>query len=153
MHDAHHRQLKPLLAARCNRASWMGALALVLGLSGGVLAASPARYTIEITGFVPVICNVTMSQSIVTPASEESIDLGDMSEFCNSPNGYQVWVDYTGMETATIEVDGERIPLSASGTTMISTSATAAKRTRHISLDIGANSPPPSSLSMRIVPL
>jgi hypothetical protein len=154
MRDARHRRLTPVSAARWCVASGIGALALVLGLPGGVQAAAPARYTIEITGFVPVICNVSMSQDIVTPSPEESIDLGVMSEFCNSPNGYQVWVDYApGTQMGTFEVDGERIPVSASGATMISASFTAAKRTRHLSLDMGVNSQVPFSLSMRIVPL
>ena len=122
------------------------AVAMTAGITGAA-AADGASYAISITGYVPVVCRVTAANSQVQPG--QSVDLGALTEFCNNPTGYQVWVDYTpGLTGETIYVDGNAIPLSSSGSTMIDSSSTAASLVRSLSLS-GSNQP--ASLSLRVV--
>lgn len=114
--------------------------------------ASGARYEIEITGYVPVACNVQAGASSINLAGSTNVSLGSVNEFCNDPNGYQVWIDYApGIKAASVNVDGTRIALSPTGSTMISSSGTAARHVRQVSLNTGGNQL--TSISMRIVPL
>jgi hypothetical protein len=81
-----------------------------------------ANYTIGITGFVPVICRASVDETIVRGAAGKT-SLGNLNEFCNSPNGYQVFVEGSPeLANATIVVDGNRVPLAATGPTLISSS-------------------------------
>lgn len=128
-------------------------LAAATVISSGVGAqAADATYEIDITGYVPVVCNVQTSASTV-PLGSTTVDLGSVSEFCNDPNGYQVWIDYApGVNDASVTVDGNQIQLASTGSTMISQSNTAARYVRQVSLNTGGDSRL-TSVSMRIVPL
>jgi hypothetical protein len=102
-----------------------------------------SSYTVRLEGYVPVICRV----SVEGPAVSAS-----MTEFCNNPGGYQVWIDHqAGLDGAAIQVDGQRIGLSPSGATLISASSTAAFRTRQIAVE--GEQGQIAALSLRIVPL
>jgi len=126
-----------------------GALAAMVLAGTQIAVAGDANYTINITGYVPVICHVSTSSTLVD--SSGTADLGDMSEFCNNPSGYQVWADYTpGPTSAVITVNGTAIPLSSTGSTMIDSSSTAAIYTRSVSLSGADNL---TSISLRIVPI
>lgn len=128
-------------------------LAAALAFPATSALASSARYEIEITGYVPVVCNVQAGASSMNLAGSTDVSFGSVNEFCNDPNGYQVWIDYApGINNASVNVDGLRIPLSSTGSTMISSSGTAAHRVRQVSLSTGGNSQL-TSVSMRIVPL
>lgn len=130
------------------------AAAAVALLAGPASAAAPASpgFTMNIEGFVPVICRASLGAS-QAPANAGRVSLGKLSEFCNNPSGYQVWVDYSpALASATLIVDGQSVPLSASGATMISSSPTAAVTAHDLALDIpdgGAE----GSISVRVVPL
>lgn len=124
------------------------AFAVAAGISSAAQAGA-ASYTINITGYVPVICRVNAANTEVQPG--QNVDLGNLTEFCNNPTDYQVWVDYApGITGETIYVDGNAIPLSASGSTMIDSSSTAASLVRSLSL---SGDDQPTSLSLRVVPI
>jgi hypothetical protein len=111
--------------------------------------AGSASYTINITGYVPVVCRVTANATEVDTGSQ--VNLGSIAEFCNNPTGYQVWVDYApGVTSATMSVDGATVPLSSSGSTMIDSSATAASLTRNLTLNGGQGL---NAISFRVVPI
>lgn len=124
----------------------------------GALSAEPGReahYAIQVMGWVPLICRATLSQDQVAD-DEGIVDLGDLQEFCNDAGGYQVWIDSAPGVTGMLYVDGQEVPLSADGATLVSSSTTAAKRTKHLVLDIGANESAENispSLSIRVVAL
>lgn len=125
------------------------AFATVFGAAGIAHADGSASYTINVTGYVPVICHINSNQTVAVTGS--NTDLGDVNEFCNNPTGYQVWVDYApGTTSASISVDGRTVALSSSGSTMIDTSNTAAIQTRHLTLNGGSGL---SSVSIRIIPV
>ena len=129
------------------------ALAAALAFTALQADANPsgeAHYTVSITGWVPVICRATLNQTLFIE-DEDIVDLGQLDEFCNASQGYQVWIDSTPGVSGTLYVDGQEISLSTTGTTLISTSPTAAKRSRHLALSVGDS--PLASLSIRVVAL
>ena len=103
------------------------AFLIATAMIGGPATAVPdapgsSSYSIGITGFVPVICRASVDTTVVRGASARN-SLGNLNEFCNSPNGYQVFVEASPeLAHATIVVDGNRVPLAANGPTLISSS-------------------------------
>ena len=137
------------------KASAIFAVALA-GLSTAA-ASTPAMpvgdsFTLGIRGFVPVICRADVQASQITPASGVNT-IGVMKEFCNSPSGYQVWADYSAsLSDAALLVDGRRVELSATGSTLISESAHAAITSRDLAIDL-PDGDRMGALSLRIVAL
>ena len=128
----------------------------ILAMSGTAISAAPgavsgkSSFTLEIRGFVPVICRVSVDTTWVAP-SEDVIALGQMNEFCNDPSGYSVFVDHApNLDGAALIVDGERVALSATGTTLIRRSETAARRSSELQLDMGGEEDL-TTLSLRVV--
>jgi type 1 fimbria pilin len=126
-------------------------LSALLAISSNAFAAESPSYTIQISGYVPVICRVTSSARIIE-ISGPMVELVQIEEFCNNSQGYQVWLDHEPNSGATLYVDGKAIPLSEIGTTMISNSDRAALKTHSLSFDIGESEGRLSSVSLRIVP-
>jgi hypothetical protein len=133
-------------------------VAAVAGLSAPALALSPqfatdsSQYSIGISGTVPVICQARVDANMVTPAFGE-VRVGSLREFCNNPNGYEVYADFSpSLAKAKLRVDGKTVNLSASGTVRVSKSNTAAIESREILLELpkGIQN---GSVSFRIVAL
>ena len=132
-------------------------LAAAVALSAGsATAAAPAdlsaanSYTIGITGFVPVVCRASFDANLV-PVTGSEVELGELNEFCNSPTGYQVFVDSSPeLAGATLKVDGHAVTLSAEGPTLLVSSAAPGMTARDLAL---SGSGAGGSLSFRIVPL
>jgi len=123
---------------------------------GSATAAAPgvpaqsAGYTIDIVGFVPVICRATIDATIVPGAAGET-NLGELNEFCNSPNGYQVFVEPSPeLANATLVVDGHAVTLSGNEPTLVAASNGPAIASRNVSLSSNGGG---GSLSFRIVAL
>jgi hypothetical protein len=115
-------------------------------------AAQSVSYSIGITGFVPVICRATVDATIVRGDPGRN-SLGELTEFCNSPNGYQVFVEGSPeLADATIVVDGNRVPLAANGPTLISQSDGPAIESHRLVLHTPSGNVG-GSLSFRIVAL
>jgi hypothetical protein len=128
--------------------------AAAMACAASEASAEDAAYRIDIVGTVPVICGVQSSEISADMANPSNVDLGQLSEFCNDPNGYEVWADYApGVGSASINVDGKLVPLSSTGSTLIGSSRTAARQTRRLGLDLGEDRQRLTTISMRIVPL
>lgn len=134
------------------------AAASVAVLSAPALALSPqfaadnSQYSIGISGTVPVICHASVDANMVTPAQGE-VRVGSLREFCNNPNGYEVYADFSpSLAKAKLRVDGKTVNLSATGTVRVSRSNSAAIESRYITLDLpkGIES---GTVSFRIVTL
>lgn len=122
-----------------------------------VAASNPAipvsdSFTLGIRGFVPVICRADVQASQITPVSGVT-SVGVIKEFCNNPSGYQIWADHSeSLNDAALLIDGRRVELSDSGSTLISESNHAAIASRDLAIDLpDANRT--GSLSVRIVAL
>ncbi len=119
-------------------------------IAPGVDVAS-SRFTIGLVGYVPVICRASVDATLVG-TEEGSASLGSLNEFCNSPNGYRVYADHSAsLSSAKLIVDGEEFALDSSGSTVVSSSNSAAIESHDISLELpeGVEN---GSLSFRIEP-
>lgn len=114
---------------------------------------SSASTSIRIQAFVPVICRVRLSTDVGMADENGIVHLGSASEFCNAPAGYRVMlqhpVDLTG---AAVISDGQRIPLSPSGETVLTDSSHADLRTVLLAADLGDEPDRFRSISVRIEP-
>jgi hypothetical protein len=111
-----------------------------------------SRYTLSITGFVPVVCRASVDATSV-PTTAGEVSLGTLSEFCNSPNGYAIYADHSAaLAGGSIVVGGQKIQLSESGSTRIRMSDHAAIQSNGVSLEVpeGVTS---AQIAFRIVPL
>ncbi|MGN6819296.1 MAG: hypothetical protein ACTHJR_11570 [Sphingomonas sp.] len=116
------------------------------------VAVSSAQYTIGISGFVPVVCRATVDAAMV-PAQGGQVSLGSLNEFCNNPNGYAVYADYSpDMAKASLLVDGKKVPLGKTGSTQVSKSNRAGIAAHAVSLDLPKDVTA-GSISFRIVAL
>lgn len=109
-------------------------------------------YSIELRGHVPVICRASLRDALVTPQRGHA-RLGAMNEFCNNPNGYEIYADHSPeLAGAVLVVDGVEMKLARQGGTRIARSDRAAARSRSLELRLpeGANA---GSISFRIVAL
>lgn len=121
-------------------------------LAGSATAAAPANssYTIGITGFVPVICHAQFDASVV-PSQAGETSLGQLNEFCNNPNGYQIFAETSPeLADATLLVDGEAITLAAGASTLVVSADGPSIASREVSL---ASNGAAGSLSFRLVAL
>jgi hypothetical protein len=132
--------------------SLVAAASLLASSAAASTAPSQAAFTVELRGYVPVICRATLDAS-QAPSQAGVVSLGTLSEICNNPGGYQVWVDYSPqLASATLMVDGRSVPLSSSGSTMISASSGAAIAAHDLAIDL-PTSGVAGSLSVRVVTL
>lgn len=95
-------------------------LVLALLSAAGPAMADPSwTSTIELRGYVPVICRATL-HSAPSIRDDGVVELGSLDEFCNSGSGYRVVVDYApGQDPGQLLVDGREVPLNSSGRTVI----------------------------------
>lgn len=109
-------------------------------------------YAVEISGVVPVICHTETDIAVIPPGPGE-VSLGALKEYCNNPNGYEVYADYAPtLAKASLTIDGRKVPLNASGSTRIDRSNGARVVTRNLSLNL-PESVPSGTIAFRIVPL
>lgn len=130
---------------------------LAIALTGGAAtiaqaeAPASASFSIGITGHVPVNCRASLDATVVSPTSDAT-SLGQLREFCNSPNGYQIFVDSSPeLANATLLVGDRKVALSANGPTLISASTGPAITSSNVILQ-DANGAS-GTLSFRIVAL
>lgn len=120
--------------------------------SAAALAADGATLRIGVSGFVPVMCRATVQANVVT-AKDGYAELGQLTEFCNSPRGYAVYAEHSAeLEDVSLIVDGKAVPLHADGSTLISQSSEAAITRRTLALSTPADSST-GTITFRIVPL
>ena len=69
---------------------------------------------------VPVVCTVVHRPAI--SVSGDGYVLGDLREYCNSPSGYMLTVDYApgSMKGAVVSVGDSRVVLDGSGHSVVS---------------------------------
>lgn len=110
-----------------------------------------SKYTIGVSGFVPVICRANVEASLIAP-NAGTVSLGTLKEFCNSPSGYRVVADYSSaLAGSSLVVDGREIALDQGGSVTVSQSDQAAMIDRAVELQL-AQDGQTGSLSFRIEP-
>lgn len=133
--------------------SVVGFVCATVMVTGAAVAAEPglesggATYSIDIVGHVPVICRASLDATVVAATPGES-ELGSLNEFCNSPSGYEVFVENSPeLAGSVLYVDGQAVTLTAAPT-RISSSDQPAITSRNIRLANAGGSG--GSLSFRI---
>lgn len=103
---------------------------------GSAASAQSGRdgYALAVSGEAPMVCRATLDNAML-PASGSEIALGTLAEFCNSPNGYRVYVDASPeLAGATLVVDGKAVTLAGQGPTLVSSSSHPAAVSRDVTL-------------------
>lgn len=138
--------------------SFIAALAVSTLFAGAAFAGSLGSaaeqntFTLELRGYVPVICRAEVSATQVGTQSNQ-VSLGQLNEFCNDPNGYQVWVDYSpNLADGALLVDGQRVNLTTAGSVMVSSSNQPSIAAHDLALDL-PQSGAQGSVSIRVVAL
>lgn len=116
-------------------------------VSAAAATASPAGFTLEMTGHVPIICHAQVELDVA--------NVGSLNEFCNDANGYEIYAEHSPeLAGAVLVVDGVEMPLSASGPTRVSRSDHADIATRSLELRLpDGRAAPNGTLSFRVVAL
>ncbi len=115
--------------------SALAALFSTSAVGAGAIAVSD-QYTLGIRGFVPVICRASVDARQVTPARGRA-PLGTLREFCNNPNGYEVWLDHSpGLAGAAMVVDGRRVEFSPGSATLLTRSDHAAVARKDLAMEL-----------------
>lgn len=139
--------IKPLVIGAASVAAMLAPLSSQA--DSGFQNSSSTQITIQ--AFVPVICNVSLDTQVSQPDEDGVASLGMAREFCNAPRGYRVLALHApDLEGAALISDGQRIPLSQSGETVISDIAHADIRTVALAADLGEAPERFRSLSIRI---
>ena len=127
------------------------ATVMIGGAANAQDGSSLASYSIGITGYVPVTCRATL-QATVIPSQPGATSLGNLQEFCNNPNGYQIFVDSSPeLANATLVIGGREVELSGTGSTLVSASSGPAITSTDVVLEHSGGAS--GSLSFRIVAL
>lgn len=110
---------------------------LALALCGSAASAeSVGTYNISLT--VPLVCSVSHRPG--GGAGPNGVQLGALREYCNSPRGYVLSVNYAPgtMKGAVLSVGDERVVLDGSGHAVISRSMGPRVRDRELMAEPGA---------------
>jgi hypothetical protein len=131
----------------------LSALAAAATFVGSATAAEPASFELRLRGYVPVICRASVEANTAS-IQRGVVDLGALNEFCNSANGYEVWMDYSPhLSGAILMVDGRAVRLAgAHGSVRISVSSHAAMQSRQLALHLRGQRPE-GAISFRVVAL
>lgn len=112
--------------------------------------ASTGEQTIYLRAFVPVYCEVDLAPMAVRPEAG-IVSLGQSTELCNAPRGYKVILEHpSGLTNAAVIVDAKRVPLSATGETVLVDSDHPDLHTRQLALDAGNETGQIGNLGIRI---
>lgn len=115
------------------------------------VAVGASQYTIDVVGFVPVICRANVEATLIAPTAG-TVSLGTLKEFCNSPSGYRVVADYSAnLANSKLLVDGTEVLLGEGGSVVVSESEHAAMIDRAVELELTEEGQT-GSLSFRIEP-
>jgi hypothetical protein len=120
----------------------MKALVIKAAAAVALLAAIPgagfAQAGVSFVGHVPVVCRVELDSAPAAALHAGDNSLGNMNELCNTASGYRLVLDHpAGLIDAFVIIDGQQVPLSASGTsTVIVDSDVPAERRRPLQLHL-----------------
>lgn len=117
-----------------------GALASLLAVASASAGAESASFHLQAT--VPVSCFVRhMPTGVPVANAGNPVALGQISEFCNAPGGYEVVVNYAAgtMQGAVLSVGDEQVVLNGSGQAVISRAQGPRIRQRALTAMPGAN--------------
>ncbi len=104
---------------------------------------------------VPMTCQARFQGAAAAPVTGTAVQLGTFREFCNSPRGYVVVVNYAPgtLEGAQLSAEGDSIVLDGSGRAILSRVNGPKVRDRALAIVPGANGFDSPSFSVNMVAL
>ncbi len=110
-----------------------------LALVAGSGPANAATVSLTLQAIVPVACQVRHSSAGVGGSADGTVPLGQLNEFCNAAQGYELIVSYAPgtMRGAVLVVGEDRVVLNGSGEAVVSRSLGARIRNRMLSATPG----------------
>jgi hypothetical protein len=104
---------------------------------------------------VPVVCQVQFRPTGATPIANTVVPLGEISEFCNAPGGYELVVNYTPgtMHGAVIVAGEDQVVLNGSGQAVLTRSPRPRNRARLLSAMPGRQGFDTDRLDLRLQPM
>ena len=109
-----------------------------------------SEQTIYLRANVPVFCEVELAPTAVR-SQNGIVELRQSMELCNAPRGYRIVLEHpVGLTNATVIRDATRIPLSATGETVLVDSDHPDLQVRQLALDLGNQSEQINRLGIRI---
>lgn len=131
----------------------IGAIGAMVGLAGATCAdAAASSFAIRAT--VPVHCKARLVRSPMTVSGASTVELGQLSEYCNAPRGYTLVIRYSAGSLAgtMIRVGEDTVVLNGSGTAVLSESRIPRIRSRSISATPGEGGLQTDRLELFMIP-
>ena len=99
-------------------------------------ATGRAGYGLNLRAVVPVTCSVRFEPNGNLVPQGPVFNLGSFLEYCNSPSGYRLVVNYTPgtLRGAMVQADSDRVMLDGSGQTLLTQSNGARRRIRNLQI-------------------
>jgi len=118
------------------------------------VVAFAASQTFNLRLTVPELCNLGHIPAGSISRVGDAYSLGTFREYCNSPRGYTVQVNYTpgALRGAILVAGSDSIILDGSGRAVLSRSAGPRIRSRDVSIAPGANGFDTNHLQFDIIP-
>lgn len=137
---------------RMRRLITSGVLLAVCAATPAFAAAVSEVANFRFTAVVKTVCRLEFANMAV-PQSDDVVDLGQLTQLCNSRAGYRVtMVHPTNMGGATLMLDGRSIPLSNGNETIIVDENRPKLQVSDAALFLNDSETPLSTLSFRIEP-
>lgn len=134
-----------------NKIGRIASIALLAVLAATPAMADVASSSIAIRGVVPTICKVQFGNGM-GQVQGNAIDLGTMTQLCNDASGYRVVLHTpANLANATFVYGNHRIPLSASGETVIVDSNAPDWASDHAAIELGDGGVLPQDFALRVV--
>lgn len=127
-----------------------GTIGLLCVAATGLSAMSGVSNSLEMSGYVPLICNVGFEVGGGEYNSQGIIQLGKTREFCNSGHGYRVYATPFGTDSgAKLIVENNTFAVTNGKEMLLANVSGPARTSRIIYLDVGSGQGG-GSLSLRI---
>ncbi|GGC43185.1 hypothetical protein GCM10011371_33310 [Novosphingobium marinum] len=116
-------------------------------------SAASLGYNLRLT--IPLHCTVWFDGAAGGAPAAGAVSLGRVTEFCNSPGGYQLILTYSPgtLVGTTILVGEDEVQLDGSGYAVVSRQQGPRKRERTIAAVLGADGFDTDRLNLQIVPV
>jgi hypothetical protein len=117
-----------------------GALAATVAVASASAAIASDSIGFNLRATVPVSCTVGYNPTGIA-FTDNTVRLGELREYCNAPNGYDLEVRYSpnSLRGVTVNVGSERVTLDGSGFASIRGATGPKIQTRALSVEFGDN--------------
>jgi hypothetical protein len=117
-----------------------GALAATIAVASASAAIASDSMVFNLRATVPVSCTVGYNPAGMA-FNDNIIRLGELREYCNAPNGYDLEVRYSpnSLRGVTVSVGSEQVTLDGSGFASIRGATGPKIQTRALSVQYGEN--------------